>query len=160
MFSQVHGHADGHADSLCCVLCRPGAAAVATDGRAHPLFWVNNPTIHKPAVLYRGILTYKVLEEERKQVTDDHSLAIFHYVVRSQKQFIQHKIRENMEGTGVYAKSFAKEVANQRWTGEEEILHGFRRFETKHGLDGDHDICKLGAALSDAYKADLVNYEQ
>lgn len=136
-------------------VCRAGAAAVTTDGRPHPLFWILNPKLHRQAVLYRGIMNYKVSEQRRRTISDDHSMVIFHYVVRSQKQFLRHKIRDNLNGTGIYARSFAELASKNSWTTDRELLAGFQGFEAQHALDGNHAICKLGSALHAAYTADI-----
>jgi hypothetical protein len=86
-------------------------------------------------------------QAEKSQLTRDHSLVMFHYVTRSRDDFLKRKI--NLR-SGVYASEFA---ALATAAGPYSQLQGtFDAFEAHHGFDGDHAICKQGAALSAAYK--------
>ena len=82
------------------------------------------------------------------QITNDYQIVLFHYVTRSQEDFVQRKINRR---SGVYATQFA---ALQKADGGEldglQLDAQYAAFEHQHGFDGDHSVCQQGGAIADA----------
>lgn len=112
-------------------------------------FSVAGPDLSPDAMSYNGHVE-PALQERQAQLTNSHSLAIFHYVTRSRADFVERKIK--MRG-GMYATQFAALAAESADSGVVLNLSAtFDAFEAAHGFDGQHEICKQGARLSDAVK--------
>jgi hypothetical protein len=99
--------------------------------------------------------------EKFKTVTDDAQIVLFHFVTRSQNDFMTRKI--NLR-SGVYATEFKNmTIGDGSASGEDgearELPSGrkldglYARFERDHGFDGDYPVCRQGAALTDAVNA-------
>lgn len=120
------------------------------DGTPLPLIGATGKGVSPGAVSYHGHI------EQRKrltqsQLTDQHSLVLFHYVTRSRSSFVERKIK--LRG-GIYATEFAALAANSTVPGASVNMTAiFDNFEAAHGFDGDHAICKQGARLAEALKA-------
>jgi hypothetical protein len=81
-------------------------------------------------------------------ITADYQIVLFHYVTRSQEDFIQRKI--NLR-SGIYATQFAamQTTASSAPTSD-EVDAQYAAFEREHGFDGRFPICEQGAAITAA----------
>lgn len=123
-----------------------GGVGVFGDGEPLPMSPVqslpNNSTVNiKGAVSYPAHLISHY-QDWHMEVTPAYKIIVNHYVTRAQNEFIERKIR--LGGTGKFAQAF-EEILNGLGD-KDDVDEAYRRFEADFGFDGDHDICKQGAA--------------
>jgi len=82
-------------------------------------------------------------------LTDEYQVVLNHYVTRSQDKFIERKIK--LGGTGKFAKAFDEIL--QTLDNMDDMEEAYRRFEADFGFDGDHAICRQGAAVAAEMRA-------
>lgn len=138
---------------MCCVLCRVGGVGVFGDGEPLPMrhayVHLANQTKAFPAgVTYpahlRGLNT-----DSHTAITPAYRLVVNHYVTRAQDEFIERKIK--LGGTGKFAKAFDEIL--QTLDSKEDMEEAYRRFEADFGFDGEHEICRQGAAVAAEMRA-------
>lgn len=131
--------------------CNFRSGAVAVLGNSEPLnMWrvdmePNSGTEGPFGSSYAGHLS----DAEHRffsDITSDYQIALFHYVTRSQDDFVQRKI--NLR-SGKYATQFA-EVAGGNPTTPEALDAQYATFEREHGFDGNFPICEQGGAIAAA----------
>ena len=150
-----------------CALRRDAPAAALADGT--PMRMRGVEVDGEPGVSYFSHLREPAYSAAR-DVSNDTSLALFHYITRSAGEFLTQKITRR---SGSYAQEFLavdsppvnKESPSVAGTppqatldsmSDAELHRRLAAFERLHGLDGAHAICEQGAALADAVDAALA----
>jgi hypothetical protein len=126
--------------------------AVAVLGNSEPLnMWRVNMIPSSPAgplgTSYAGHLN-EADHNMFTSITNDYQIVLFHYVTRSQDDFVRRKI--NLR-SGIYATQFAA-MANKNESSPADTDKQYAAFEQEHGFTGEHAICKQGAIIADAMR--------
>lgn len=147
LLSQYH---DLVFDRACVHWCRPGAPVVLGNGDPVKTF---KPVADKTGTRfsYTAHLPFDTHEEFQTNVTDSHSIVLFHYVTRSREEFVERKA--TMIGSGKYGMEFRNMTMAAEAGGPGANLSQaemFADFEARHEFDKDDAICKQGAAIAEA----------
>ena len=116
---------------------------VLSDGSATHMFENTGNAEGDPAELgrtrsYVGHLTPERYPRHRN-ITRRHKLAIFHYVTRSQKEYIS---RKSKLPSGIYTYTFVKDYKRNRSKDTmNDPLKAFADYENRFGFNEEHPVC-------------------
>ena len=93
-------------------------------------------------------------EDMHDEITDDHQIVLYHYVTRSQQEFVERKLTHT--NLGAYSADFAEAVGDNSTVPVSEhpdLDRLYADFERKHGFDGTHAICSQATHVAAAMNA-------
>lgn len=136
-----------------CVLCRVGGVGVFGDGEPLPMRHSYMQPRNQTKMISSGVTYPAHLRglniESHTSINPAYRLVVNHYVTRAQDEFIERKIK--LGGTGKFAKAFDEIL--QALDNMDDMEEAYRRFEADFGFDGDHAICRQGAAVAAEMRA-------
>ena len=103
-----------------------------------------------PAWSYVAHLPDKGDRTPHWNITDDHQIVLYHYVTRSQQEFVERKLTHT--NLGAYSADFADAVGDNSTVPVAEhpdLDRLYAAFERKHGFDGRHIECAQGVRIAE-----------